>query len=159
MTEREVPVRVDHASRHLAAPADRVFRALTERDAVQSWLPPAGSRGIVHAFDPRAGGAFRLTLVFDTPGETGSRKSSSSTDVVDGEFLELIQNELVRQRFAFRSDDPSFAGAMVMTWRLTPTAIGTQVDLTAENDPVGISPHDHEVGMASSLENLAAYVE
>jgi uncharacterized protein YndB with AHSA1/START domain len=152
-------VRVDRASRHLAAPADRVFQALTNRDAVQGWLPPAGARAIVHAFEPRQGGAFRLTLVFDTPGETGARKSSSSTDVVDGEFLELVANELVRQRFTFRSDDPSFAGAMVMTWRLTQTTTGTQVDLAAENVPAGISPQDHEVGMASSLRNLAGYVE
>lgn len=152
-------MRVDRASRDLAAPPDRVFRALTTREAVQSWLPPSGARGIVQAFEPRAGGAFRLTLVFDTPGETGTRKSSSSTDVVDGEFLDVVPNELVRQRFTFRSQDPSFAGAMVMTWRLTPTAIGTHVDLAAENVPAGVSPRDHEVGMASSLGNLAGYVE
>jgi len=97
--------------------------------------------------------------VFDTPGETGARKSSSSTDVVDGEFLELVPNALVRQRFTFRSDDPAFAGAMVMTWILSPTTTGTQVDLAAENVPAGISPQDHAVGMASSLRNLASYVE
>lgn len=44
------------------------------------------------------GGAFRLTLVFDTPGETGTRKSSPSTDVVDGEFLEPVPNEMVRSQ-------------------------------------------------------------
>jgi len=79
--------------------------------------------------------------------------------VVDGEFLELVPNELVRQRFTFRSEDPSFAGAMFMTWRLTQTAVGTQVDLAAENVPAGISLHDHELGMASSLRNLAEHVE
>src|SRR5690349_23210040 len=103
-------MRVDRSSREIAATLSRVYNALTERDAVQSWLPPAGARGIVHEFEPRAGGAFRMTLVFDSPGATGTRKSSPRTDVVDGEFLALIRDKLVRQRFAFRSDDPSFAG-------------------------------------------------
>lgn len=152
-------MRVDRASRQIAAPSARVFQALTNRDAVQSWLPPSGARCVVDAFEPRAGGAFRLTLVFDTPGETGARKSSPNTDVVDGEFLELVPNELIRQRFTFRSEHPSFAGAMIMTWRLTPTALGTHVELAAENVPAGISPRDHEHGMTSSLRNLAAYVE
>lgn len=152
-------MRVDRAAREMAAPAERIYQALTSRDAVQSWLPPAGARGIVHEFEPRVGGAFRLTLVFDTPGETGARKSSSNTDVVDGEFLDLVPNQRVRQRFTFNSEDPAFAGAMVMTWTLMPAVGGTHVTVAAENVPLGISPHDHEVGMASSLANLARYVE
>lgn len=152
-------MRVDRASRQIAAPANRIYQALTNRDAVQSWLPPAGARGVVHEFDPRAGGPFRLTLMFETPGETGARKSSSSTDVVNGEFLELVPGELVRQRFTFESEDPSFAGAMIMSWKLSPTPDGTQVEVAAENVPMGIKRKDHEVGMESSLANLAEYVE
>lgn len=152
-------MRVDRASREMAAPAERIYQALTSRDAVQTWLPPAGARGVVHEFEPRVGGAFRLTLVFDTPGETGARKSSSNTDVVNGEFLDLVSNRQVRQRFTFNSEDPALAGAMVMTWTLTPAMGGTHVTVSAESVPVGISPHDHEVGMASSLANLARYVE
>ncbi len=152
-------MRVDRASRELAAPAERIYQALTSRDAVQTWLPPAGARGIVHEFEPRVGGVFRMTLVFDTPGETGARKTSSDTDVVNGEFMDLVANRQVRQRFTFSSEDPAFAGAMVMTWTLTPVVGGTQVTVAAENVRVGISPHDHEVGMASSLANLARYVE
>lgn len=152
-------MRVDRASRAIAAPAERIYQALTSRDAVQTWLPPAGARGIVQEFEPRVGGAFRMTLVFDTPGETGARKSSSNTDVVNGVFLEIVSNQRVRQRFTFSSEDPAFAGAMVMTWTLTPAMGGTHVTVTAENVPVGISPRDHEAGMASSLANLARYVE
>ena len=100
-----------------------------------------------------------MTLVFDTPGETGGRKSSSNTDVVEGEFVELVPNQQVRQRFTFSSEDPAFAGAMDMTWTLRPAMGGTNVAVAAENVPSGISPHDHQVGMASSLANLARYVE
>jgi uncharacterized protein YndB with AHSA1/START domain len=100
-----------------------------------------------------------MTLVFDSPGATGTRKSSSSTDVVDGEFLEVIRDNLVRQRFTFTSEDPSFAGPMIMTWTLTPTTGGTHVAVAAENVPAGISPQEHAAGIASSLANLAKYVE
>jgi uncharacterized protein YndB with AHSA1/START domain len=151
-------MRVDRASREITAPAERIYQALTNREAVERCLPPEGAQGVMHEFEPRPGGAIRLTLVFDSPGETGARKSSSNTDVVHGEFLDLVQDQQVRQRFMFVSEDPAFAGAMVMTWTLTPTKDGTQVAVAAENVPVGISPQDHEVGLASSLANLAAYV-
>lgn len=100
-----------------------------------------------------------MTLIFDTPGTTGGRKSSPTTDVVDGEFVEIVPNTLLRQHFTFKSDDPFFAGTMVMTWTLTPAPDGTEVAIVAENVPVGIRPQDHEVGMKSSLENLAKCVE
>ena len=100
-----------------------------------------------------------MTLIFDDPGKTGSRKSSINTDVVTGEFDELIPNSRVRQRFTFQSEDPAFAGTMLMTWTLSATPDGVDVSVAAEDVPEGISSHDHEVGMASSLANLAAYVE
>ena len=152
-------MRVDHASREIRAPAERIYEALTNRDALRIWLPPAGAKAVVHEFEAWPGGAFRLTLEFDTIGKYGMRKTSANTDEVDGEFLELLPHELVRQRFIFRSEDPSFGGAMIMTWTLTPTIDGTHVAIVAENVPLGISRRDHEVGMASSLANLANYVE
>jgi len=151
-------MRVDRASRRISASPRRIYRALTDRDAVQSWLPTDGAHGVIDAFDPRPGGAFRMTLVFETPGDTGRRKSSANTDVVDGEFLRLIPDTLVEQRFTFQSDDPAFAGAMVMTWSLRPLDDATEVDVAAEGVPPGIRPEDHQQGMASSLEHLAQYV-
>lgn len=46
-----------------------------------------------------------------------------------------------------------------MTTTLTPVAEGTQVTIRAEDVPSAISAEDHAKGMASALENLAAYVE
>jgi uncharacterized protein YndB with AHSA1/START domain len=152
-------MRIDRAEHWIPAPAERVYQALTTREAVEAWLPPAGARGHLEAFEPRPGGAFRMTLTFDTPGEAGAHKSSQTTDVVEGQFLELVPNASVRQRFTFVSDDPAFAGAMRMTWTLTPEAGGTRAVVTAKDVPPGIRPEDHEQGMASSLQNLAAYLE
>jgi Activator of Hsp90 ATPase homolog 1-like protein len=48
---------------------------------------------------------------------------------------------------------------MTMTWKVTADDEGTRVDIVAEGVPDGISAEDHAAGLASSLTNLAAYVE
>lgn len=89
-----------------------------------------------------------------TPG-----KSSEHADVVEGRFVELVPNVRVVQLIDFESDDPEFAGTMKMTWSLARVPTGTEVSISCENVPDGISKEDHAVGLASSLENLAAFVE
>ena len=79
------------------------------------WLPPEGATGTLEAFDPRPGGAFRLTLHFSS-GQGG--KTTRDTDTVSGRFVDLEPNETVVQEFDFVSDDPAFAGTMRMTWGL-----------------------------------------
>jgi hypothetical protein len=59
----------------------------------------------------------------------------------------------------FESEDPRFAGEMIMTWLFMPAPEGTMVHITAENVPEGISPADHAAGFAATLANLAAFVE
>lgn len=156
-------MRMDRAERWIAAPAERIYQALTTRDAVERWLPPEGARGVIHAFEPRPGGPFRMTLVFDTPGEPGTGKTTATTDEVNGQFLALVPHTSVRQSFTFVSDDPAFAGVMTMTWTLEPggdeSGGGTRVAVLAERVPPGIRPEDHQQGMASSLANLARHVE
>jgi hypothetical protein len=65
----------------------------------------------------------------------------------------------VVQAVGFVSDDPDFAGTMTMTWEVTPVDGGSRVDIRAEDVPAGISAEDHAAGLASSLANLAAYLE
>jgi hypothetical protein len=60
---------------------------------------------------------------------------------------------------SFQSDDPAFAGEMRMTWSLSPAVGGTEVWIIAENVPPGISKESHDVGLRSTLENLARFVE
>jgi hypothetical protein len=48
---------------------------------------------------------------------------------------------------------------MTMTWEVTPVDAGTRFDTTADDVPGGISADDHAAGRASSLTNLAAYLE
>ena len=46
-----------------------------------------------------------------------------------------------------------------MTWEVAAVNAGTRVDIVAEDVPDGVSAEDHAAGLASSLTNLAAYVE
>ena len=54
---------------------------------------------------------------------------------------------------------PAFAGTMTMTWELRAVARGTEVVISADNVPVGISVDDHVTGMNASLDNLAGFVQ
>jgi uncharacterized protein YndB with AHSA1/START domain len=150
--------RTDTASRLIMAPPDLVYRALVDPAMVIEWLPPKGARGSIDEFDPRSGGAFRMTLTFEDSNHIKG-KSTSGTDVVQGQFVELEANRRITQKFAFDSADPAFAGTMTMIWTLEPQVEGTLLTVTAEDVPAGIRAEDHEAGMASSLSNLAALIE
>ncbi|MFC5651153.1 SRPBCC domain-containing protein [Paenibacillus solisilvae] len=59
----------------------------------------------------------------------------------------------------FESEDPVFAGEMIMTWTVAAVPEGTMVTIVCENVPEGIRKEDHDVGLRSTLENLAVYTE
>jgi uncharacterized protein YndB with AHSA1/START domain len=109
-------------------------------------------------FEPREGGTYRMVLSYEGAEHTAG-KSSEDSDVVEGRFVELVPNVRVVQEVDFESEDPAFAGTMRMIWSLAPIAAGTEVAIACENVPEGISREDHAVGLKSSLENLAAFVE
>ncbi|MEU3599796.1 SRPBCC domain-containing protein [Streptomyces sp. NPDC006798] len=150
--------RTDRASRLITAPPARVWAALVDRDALTAWLPPAGMTGRFDHFDARPGGSYRLVLTYpDASGAPG--KATPGTDVVEGRFVDVVPGVRVVQAVDFVSDDPAFAGTMTMTWAVTAVEEGTRVDIVAEGVPDGVSAADHAEGLASSLSNLAAFVE
>ena len=149
--------RVDRASRVINASPARIFAALVDREALERWLPPSGMTGRFEHFDPRPGGSYRLVLSYEDAGGRG--KTTSDSDVSEVRFVEVRPNEQLVEAVDFVSGDPSFAGSMTVTWDLLPAGEATHIEIRAEGVPVGISPADHAVGMASSLEKLAAFVE
>lgn len=150
--------RTDTVSRIIHASPAAIYDAFIDPDAQTSWLPPAGMTGKFDRFEPWPGGRYRLTLTFTaehaTPGKT-----SANADTVEGRLVELIPGERIVQTADFESDDPAFAGTMTMTWSLHPVSEGTEVTIEAFDVPPGISAEDHAQGMASTLENLAAFLE
>ena len=155
-----IPVmpRTDSAARVVDAPVARVFNALVDREALESWLPPHGMTARFERFDPRPGGSYRLVLTYLDP--TDSRgKSSADSDIVEARYVDIVANDRVVQTVDFASDDPAFAGTMTMTWAVRAIDGGTRVEIIANEVPDGISADDHAAGLTSSLENLASYVE
>lgn len=156
-TITRVPRR-DRASRVIAAPPERVYAAFVEREALTAWLPPRGMTGTFERFDPRPGGSYRLVLTYaDASASRG--KTGADTDIVEARFIALVPGARVVQAVDFVSDDPAYAGTMTMAWEITAVGDGTRVDIVAEGVPDGITVADHAAGMASSLENLAEFLE
>jgi uncharacterized protein YndB with AHSA1/START domain len=150
--------RTDTASRVIDAPPERVYAAFVDPDDLLAWLPPAGMTAKVERFDPRPGGSYRMVLTY-TDASRAQGKATAETDVVEARFVEMVPDVRVVQAVDFVADDPSFRGTMTMTWEVAAVAGGTRVDITADDVPAGISAEDHAIGLASSLENLAAYLE
>jgi uncharacterized protein YndB with AHSA1/START domain len=114
--------------------------------------------GTFERFDLRPGGSYRLVLTYaDASASLG--KATADTDVVESRFIDLVPGVRVLQAVDFVSDDPAYAGTMTMTWEVTEVDGGTRVDITADNVPDGIAADDHAAGLASSLANLADYLE
>lgn len=151
--------RTDSASRAIAAPADEIYRAFVDPDAWSQWLPPEDMTGHIYEFDARPGGTYRMALTYRGRDHLNAGKTSEGTDVVQGRFVELVPNARVVQLVTFESDDPAFAGEMRMIWSLSPVAGGTEVSIICNDVPSGISKEDHDIGLRSTLENLARFVE
>jgi uncharacterized protein YndB with AHSA1/START domain len=142
----------------IRAPRAAAFAAFLDADALAAWLPPAGMTGHVHRFEPRAGGRIHMSLRYRDP-KASSGKSAADTDTFRGRFTELIPHEKVVWVVEFESTDPAFAGTMTMITTFADAADGTEIAITCENIPKGISPEDNAMGCRSSLQNLAALLE
>ena len=150
--------RADRASLVIAAPLERVFTALIDPEALVEWLPPEGMSARFECFDARPGGSYQMILTYvDASGAPG--KATADSDIVEARFVEIVPGARVVQAVDFDSDDPAYAGTMIMTWEVTAVEAGTRVDIRADDVPDGISAEDHAAGLASSLGNLAAHLE
>lgn len=144
-------------TRRIDAPRDRVYAALIDPAAVQRWMVPDNMRSEVHAFDAREGGAFRISLTYDDPANTG--KTSGQTDTFEGRFTRLVPDAEVVQAIEFETDDPDVQGEMTITYTLTDADGATLVTGVHEHLPPGVSPEANELGWNMSLAKLAALVE
>jgi uncharacterized protein YndB with AHSA1/START domain len=79
----------------------------------------------IYEFDARAGGDYRMSLTYVGTDHTTQGKTSEHVDVVKGKFLEFFPNERIVQLVKFESEDPVFAGEMIMTWTLATVPEGT----------------------------------
>jgi uncharacterized protein YndB with AHSA1/START domain len=143
--------------RFVNAPRERVYRALLDAEAVRTWMVPTGMTSEVHAFEPRAGGAIRISLTYEEPIGTG--KTTAHTDTSHGRFVELVPNERVVETVEFETEDPAMQGEMTIAITLADTDGGTKVVAVHDGLPPGLSLADNEAGWRESLGKLAALVE
>jgi uncharacterized protein YndB with AHSA1/START domain len=144
-------------SQHVNAPRAAVYGALLDARAVAAWMVPEGMTSHVHAFDAREGGAFRISLGYDTP--TGTGKTTAHTDTYYGRFVKLVPDEQVIEVMEFETADDAMRGEMMVTFTLIDADGGTDVPAVHDNVPPGVAPADNETGWRMSLEKLARLVE
>ncbi|SDZ85260.1 Uncharacterized conserved protein YndB, AHSA1/START domain [Thalassobacillus cyri] len=150
--------RIDTASRKIMASPQTIYQSFLNPESLITWLPPKGMSGHIDRFEPREGGAYKVTLTYETE-HSNPGKTTEKTDVAQGEFLELVPDKRIVQSVKFNSEDPSFSGEMIQTWFLEAIIGGIKVTIVCENVPEGIGKEDHDMGLRSTLENLAIFTE
>jgi uncharacterized protein YndB with AHSA1/START domain len=145
-------------NRLIPAPRPAVFEAFLDPDALLAWLPPAGMTGEMHRFEARAGGGYEMTLRYDAPSPEPRGKTTADADTVAVRFAEIAPDARIVQAVDFASDDPAYGGTMTLTWTFADAPGGTVVAVEVANAPPGVSEADHEIGIRSSLENLARFM-
>jgi uncharacterized protein (DUF1810 family)/uncharacterized protein YndB with AHSA1/START domain len=134
-----------------------IYRALLDPQAVAQFRVPDGMTCEVHEFDGREGGAFRVSLSYDSPDAVG--KSSAHTDTYHGHFVRLVPDQLVVEVLEFESTNPLLSGEMTITTTLTALDAGTDVVVFHEGIPDVVPSDDNEAGTRMGLEKLARLVE
>src|SRR4051794_39316586 len=105
--------RTDTAWRGIAASPEHVYAALVDPEALIVWLPPTGMTGTFERFDPRPGGSYRLVLTY-ADASVSRGKATANNDIVESRFIDLVSGARVVQAVDFVSEDPTYAGTMIM---------------------------------------------
>ena len=134
--------------RVLRAPAERVYKAFTDKSALERWLPPYGFTGTIDEIDVRVGGGYRMSFT-----NFGSGSSHSFTV----KYVELVTNECIRHTDRF--DDENLPGEMLVSIDLKTVSCGTDIRIVQAGIPSVIPVEMCYLGWQESLEQLAKLVE
>jgi uncharacterized protein YndB with AHSA1/START domain len=134
--------------RVIRAPAELIYRAFIDPDAMCKWLPPHGFTGRVHEMDARVGGGYRMSF---------TQLSNGQTHSFGGRYLDLVPGELIRNTDRF--DDEGLPGEMITTVRLSTVSVGTEVQIEQAGIPDAIPTEMCYLGWQDSLTLLALLVE
>src|SRR5919108_5470421 len=91
------------------APAERVYRAFLDPEAMVKWLPPYGFTAKVHHMDARVGGGYRMSF---------TNFSAGKSHFFGGTYVELTPHERIRYTDTF--EDPNLPGEIHVTITLRP---------------------------------------
>jgi uncharacterized protein YndB with AHSA1/START domain len=130
------------------APAERVYKAFLDAEAMVKWLPPNGFTGKVHHLDAKVGGTYKMSFTNLSTGQSHS---------FGGEYLELVPGERIQYSDAF--DDPNLPGEMMTTITLKKISMGSEIHIVQEGVPAVIPAEACYLGWQESLVLLAKLVE
>ncbi len=133
--------------RVIPAPVARVYKAFTDKQALEYWLPPYGFTGTIHDFDVREGGGYRMSF---TNFSTGRQHAFAV------KFTELVPNERIRHTDRF--DDENLPGEMQVTIEFNAVSCGTEILIVQSGIPSLIPVESCYLGWQESLEQLAKLV-
>ena len=134
--------------RVLRAPAERIYRAFLDADAMAKWLPPHGFTGKVHHIKAEVGGTYKMSFTNLTTKQSHS---------FGGEFVELVPGERIVHTDKF--DDPNLPGQMQTTISLKKVSVGTELTVVQEGIPSAIPVEACYLGWQESLTLLTQLVE
>jgi uncharacterized protein YndB with AHSA1/START domain len=147
------------AARIIRARPEALYAAFIDPAALVAWLPPAEMTGVIHEFDARVGGGYRMSLFYPADERVFRGKTADREDRVDVRFVELAPPYRIVEAVSFVSADPALSGEMTMTITFEAVPGGTAVALVCENLPPGLRAEDNEEGSRLSLEQLARRFE
>jgi uncharacterized protein YndB with AHSA1/START domain len=134
--------------RVIRAPAERVYKAFLDADAMAKWLPPNGFTCKVHHLDAKVGGSYKMSFTNFTTGKSHS---------FGGTYLELKPHE--RIRYTDKFDDPNMPGEIQTTISLRKVLCGTEMSIVQEGVPQVIPAEMCYLGWQESLTLLQRLVE
>jgi hypothetical protein len=95
-------------------PARGTLRGFYRSSRSRRMLPPADMAGVIHEFDARVGGGYRMSLFYPPNERIFRGKTSDKEDIVNVRFLELAPPHWIVEAISFVTTDPAFFGEMTM---------------------------------------------
>ncbi len=134
--------------RVIKAPPQKVYRALTEANALASWIPPYGFLCTIHSMNVAVGGTFKMSF---------HNFSTGNGHSFGGKYMEIKHNEFLKYTDVF--DDPNLPGETMTSVWLQKVLVGTEIKIVQENIPAIIPVEMCYLGWQESLEKLIILVE
>lgn len=144
ITTEQTSLQID---RTFDAPRDKVFQAFIDPDIVAKWYHPGPMRTVVHAWEPRPGGALHIAMIADE----GEMKGEN---VSRGTFKEVEEGRKIVHTWKWDDMDADPNESLV-TVTFEDADGGTKVTLVHEQLSGKESVESHTQGWVGCLENLA----
>lgn len=128
--------------RTLSAPADTVFRALTEPAELARWYGPSDEYTVeVHTWDCQPGGQYRISM----------KHVGGNVHTVGGEFREVRPGRRLSYTWAWEQQPPLDT---LVVFDLAPAGAGTRLTLTHSGFPSTEVSGEHQKGWTGCLDRL-----